>query len=173
MKTCLLFLFSLLLSVAGIAQNIPSARETEMMNEINYVRTNPEEYAQYVSDYLEYWDSDRSEIAAADELVKELRKMKPLDSLKFSQELYDAAVKHGKWMKSKAQFEHSDYDYGENLVAGDSTVRFAMLNLLIDSGVSGRGHRKNILDPEYKHVAVREVPGRVGEWKYVFIQEFE
>ena len=147
-------------------------REKKMLDEINYVRTQPKKYAEYINSYLDHWDSGSSERRTAEELRKQLLQMKPLKPLAFSKDLYDAAKKHGDWMKRTRRFEHSDLPYGENLVAGDSIIRFAMLNLLIDDGIPNRGHRKNILSPEYTETAAYEILGKVGSDTFVFIQEF-
>ena len=150
----------------------PTERELEMLNEVNYVRTNPVEYAAYIDEYTAYWQSDREEMAFAKELRTELLKMKPLDSLKWSPLLYHDAWTHGNWMKKTGNFAHSDYEWAENIVSGDDGIRFAVLNLIIDSGVQSRGHRRNILNPGYIEFACYEIPGKVGDWDYVFIQEF-
>jgi len=150
----------------------PTARELEMLNEVNYVRTNPVEYAKYIDEYTKAWGSDKEEVKAAAELKTQLLKMTPVDSLKWSPTLYHDAWTHGNKMKRTGKIEHSDYDWAENIVSGDEGVRFAVLNLLIDSGVPSRGHRKNILSPNYKEFACYEIPGSIGQWEYVFIQEF-
>lgn len=150
----------------------PTERELAMLNEVNYVRTNPAEYANFIVEYTNYWESDKEELAAAAELKKQLTTMIAVDSLRWSPLLYHDAFTHGNYLKRVKKFEHSNYDWAENIVSGDETVRFAILNLLIDSGVTSRGHRKNLLNPTYTEFAVYEVPGLVGDWDYVFVQEF-
>ena len=150
----------------------PTERELAMLDEVNYVRTNPIEYANYIESYTKFWESDREELAAAAELRKELTSMKKVDSLKWSPILYHDAFTHGNYLKKTKKFEHSDYEWAENIVSGDETVRFAIINLLIDSGIASRGHRKNLLNSNYTEFAVYEVPGLVGEWDFVFVQEF-
>lgn len=168
--TCLLILCY---TFPAVSQVEPTKREKLMLDEINYVRTHPQEYIQYIQSYLDFWDSEPSEISAAKELTKVLKKMKPVDSLVYSEELYLAAVKHGEWMQRTRKFEHSDLPYAENLVSGDDQIRFVVLSLLIDDGIPSRGHRKNILEPSYKEFAGYEILGKVGEDEFVFIQEFK
>ena len=172
MKTFGLILFFTFFTIAAVAQTEPTDREKEMLKEINYVRTNPQEYVQYVQSYLDHWDSGPSEIAAAKELTKILTKMKPLAPLEYSEELYLAAVKHGAWMLRTKKFSHSDLPYAENLVMGDDQIRFAVLSLLIDDGIPSRGHRKNILDPESKEFGCHEILGSFNDYEFIFIQEF-
>jgi len=150
----------------------PTARELEMMNEVNYVRTNPAEYAKYITEFIEYWESDDEEMKAAAELKKILLSMTPVDSVKWSPELYHDAFTHGNWMKKNNKFEHSDYDWAENLVCGNEGVRMSLLDLLIDGGVESRGHRTNILAPEHLEFSCYELIGTVEDCPFVFVQEF-
>ena len=146
----------------------PTDREMEMLNEVNYVRTNPKEYIKYIPEYTAVWGEEDEAL----ELKNILLKMKAVDSLKWSPLLYKDAVTHGNWMKTNSKFEHSDYEWAENLVCGLSTVRFAIIDLLIDAGTASRGHRKNLLDPEYTEFAAFEISGEIQDCPFVFIQEF-
>lgn len=143
-----------------------------MLDEINLVRTNPQDYIQYIDGYLEYWDASASERRTSKELIALLKKLKPLPPLTFSDELYQAAKKHGLYMKRSKRFKHSKMGYAENLVAGNESVRYAIIDLLIDDGIPSRGHRKNILNPEATVFACYEIEGTVGSWDFVFVQEF-
>lgn len=172
MRVIILMVCSLFVLV-GFSQRIPSEREMKMIDEINYVRTNPTAYIPYISEYLDIWDEGKSVRKVADELIDILKKMDPLDSLQFSQELYEDAVAHGNWMKKKNAFEHSKLEYAENLVGGDEKPRYAIVSLLIDDGVPSRGHRKNLLNPAYKFIACHEVLGEVKGQKFVFVQLFK
>ncbi|MGQ8338163.1 CAP domain-containing protein [Sunxiuqinia sp. A32] len=42
----------------------------------------------------------------------------------------------------------------ENIVYGHQDARHAVISMLIDDGVSNRGHRNNILDPEFQKIGV-------------------
>lgn len=143
-----------------------------MLEEINLVRTNPQDYIQYIDGYLDYWDASTSERKTSKELINILKKMTPVPALTFSDELYKAAKKHGQYMKRTKRFKHSRMGYAENLVAGNDNIRYAIIDLLIDDGIPSRGHRKNILDPEASVFGCYEVDGMVGRWDYVFVQEF-
>jgi len=146
----------------------PTSRELEMLDEVNYVRTNPVEYAKFIPEFTAVWGEE--DVAA--ELKSVLLKMTPVEKLKWSPTLYHDAFTHGNWMKSNDKFEHSDYDWAENLVCGLSTVRFAVLDLLIDANTDSRGHRRNILSPEHTEFASFEVDGKIQDCPFVFIQEF-
>jgi len=173
MRTRVLILICAISSIMSNAQSVPTERELEMIKEINHVRTNPIEYSKFLNAYLDYWGVEDSVKAIAKELIHILQKMRPLRSMQFSKQLHKAAIKHGKWMKEQDSFEHSENDFAENLVSGDSIVRFAVISLLIDDGVPSRGHRLNILNPLFTNVACHEIIGLVDEYNFVFIQEFE
>ncbi|MBN4077551.1 CAP domain-containing protein [bacterium AH-315-C20] len=155
------------------SQKLPSGKEMRMIEEINFVRTNPSGYIRYIQEYVDYWEEVDSVREIANDLIEILKELKPVSALEYSQDLYDAAIVHGIWMKKNNLFDHSDFDYAENLVSGDSLARYAVISLLIDDGVPDRGHRWNILDASYKWVACHMVSGMVGEDEYVFIQEFD
>lgn len=169
--------------------------ENEMIQEINLMRTSPQEYMQYVKEYMQdiRMDSDLSqafkdnEIAAARELISEMIRMRPVNELRPHQGLYEAAVKHGDDVKSMGELDHvgSDGSFpwdrianiakleegNENLVGGAKTVREAVIILLVDSGVAGRGHRLALMDPEWEYVACHQlgvIDGLENCWIQVF-----
>ncbi|MBU0486837.1 MAG: hypothetical protein KKA07_09745 [Bacteroidetes bacterium] len=105
-------LFMLLCSTLvlnAFSQNVPTEREMNMVDEINLVRTNPKAYIPFVYEYLNYWEADESVRKVGDELIRELKKMKPLDSLQFSQKLYDGAVAHDRHIMRKFKLLYSCY----------------------------------------------------------------
>lgn len=163
-----LFLFLPYFSSAQMTE-----REQQVLDEINRVRTNPKAYIPFIDEFLNANDSDASTRATANELKKELKKMKPVGALVFSKALYESCKKHGDYLAKTKKFVHSKGNYAENIQYGHNSVRYAVIDLLIDHGVPSRGHRKNILNPEYKHFAVYEVPGKVGNMEFLFIQQFD
>ena len=144
-----------------------------MIEEINYVRQNPKEYAQYIMSYCDYWESGAAEIREAKALIKILNKMKPVPALTFSEQLYKDGKGHANWMAKKDAFKHSKLPYGENLVGGEESVRMSVISLLIDYGIPSKGHRKNILNSGYTKVACIKAPGVIDEMDNIFVQEFE
>lgn len=151
----------------------PTEREKKMLDEINRFRQNPMAALPEIDKYLEFWESDASERAAAKELIAELKKLKPLPAIEFSQELYEQARKHGEWMKKYQKFQHSKNNVRENLVSGNEDITMAVIDLLIDDGVSNRGHRKNILHPENKIGACYEIIGEIDGIDFNFVQVFD
>jgi uncharacterized protein YkwD len=165
----LIIIFCLVLGFEAFSQ---TQREQEVIDEINLVRTNPQGYIQYIDPFLEYWGSGKEEIAAAEELKKELKNMKPLPAMEFSETLYTSSKKHGEYIRKTKRFEHSDCDCAENIQYGNSDIRYAVLDLLVDGGVASRGHRRNILSPSHKYVGVYEVLGSVEDMPFIFVQQF-
>jgi uncharacterized protein YkwD len=150
-----------------------TAREMEMVRVINTFRADPKSAIPLINQYLVLWDSDASERAAANELIRELNKTKPMDTLSFCPDLYKLAKEHGDWMKRTNRFQHSKYRFAENLVAGNEDVTMAVIDLLIDDGVPDRGHRKNLLNKDLKQVACYEIPGEVAKQGFNFVQIFK
>lgn len=168
-----------------------SSEELAMVDEINLARTNPAGYVRHIEDYIESIrkskDSSPS-ITAARELIAELKRMEPVAELRPSECMYRAAKKHGLEQKPSGDVNHQGRDGSwpwdrvlrecpgftdgnENIVGGPSDVRRAVVLLLVDEGIEGHGHRKNILDPNWRYVACYKV-GQVGEVPNSWIQDF-
>ncbi len=154
-------------------QRKPTDRELEMVHVINKFRANPDSIVPYVQVYLDFWEATPAEKATAKELIRQVKHTKPMDTLVFDTELFEMALKHGEWMKSKNRFAHSKYNLYENLVSGNEDVTMAVIDLLIDHGVSNRGHRKNLLNPELRRVACVKIEGEVARMGFNFIQIFD
>lgn len=150
-----------------------TSREQQMIDEINNLRTNPGRYCTYVEEYLQKHDADEDVKLAAKELVGILKNLKPLNPLAINPVMYNDAKQYGLLMAKKNVFEHSSLPYAENLSLGYKDIRDAIVDLLIDEGVPDRGHRKNLLSEKMKHVAVYELPGKVQDIAYCYVQEFK
>lgn len=177
-----------------------ATREKEMITEINMVRSNPKAYTLIVNEYIKELqdrllegnvaelDYLEDEIATATELIRELERMKPMSIVKPHPKLQQAAENHGINMSNTNNFNHrssngsTPFDRitgaapelatgAENLVAGHYNVRKAVLSLLVDANVTGRIHRKIILNPEWEFLACAEV-GKVGKLNDVWVQNF-
>jgi uncharacterized protein YkwD len=173
-------------------------REKDMIKEINLIRSNPKGYIAIVETYIENQKKMRSqitsgfeymdeEIKTAHELIKELEKTPKLSILLPHKGLYKAAKLHGEEGKKRGKLDHQskngDWPWdrilehavlkngGENLVGGLENVREAVLVLLVDSGIEGRGHRKALLTPDWIYVACYEV-GTVGDMPFYWVQNF-
>ena len=144
-----------------------------MVDEINLVRSDPAGYVKYVKEYIKKNKTGKQIKTAANELIAELQHLKPLNTLKVSPDLYLAARDYGKTMIENNSIEHSDLPYAENLSFGIENIRDAIIDLLIDDDVEGRGHRKNILRKNITMIGVVELQGKVEDFLYCYIQEFK
>jgi uncharacterized protein YkwD len=177
-------------------ENYMTDREKEMVTEINLVRSNPKAYADIIDQYIYELKTDRysdasyigEEIKTAKELIKELKTTEPMPVLQPHKGLYKAAKKHGEEGKQKGELNHegSDglwpWDRGEkyasdltesteNLVGGPQKVRRSVIILLVDTGIESRGHRKALLNPDWRYVTCYEV-GQVGDMPNYWVQMF-
>lgn len=170
-------------------------QEKAMIKEINLIRSNPRAYVAVVEKYVEYMKADnlnddfyKDEIIVAQELITELKNTPVLSILEPSEGIYRAAKIHGDEAKTIGSLDHQGQDGswpwdrvkkydtnmtdgGENIVGGLSDIRKAVLTLLIDSGIKGRGHRAALLHPDWTHVACYEV-GKVGDMPFMWLQNF-
>lgn len=111
----------------------------------------------------------QSNIDAAKELIIELNDTKSLGKLTFNSEMYKITKDHGTFLDSINTMQHKGKNGGfandrmeklnftivtENLVIDNGNVTSALIVLLVDARIDGRGHRKNLLDPKVEFVSV-------------------
>ena len=156
-----------------VAELKMSAREKQMVDEINLVRADPAGYAKHVKEYLKRSNAGKHTINAANELINELKQLQPLGSLIVNWDMYQQARDYGLVMMENNATDHSDLPYNENLSFGIENIREAVIDLLIDEDIPNRGHRRNILNKKVSYVAVHELPGTVEGFHNCYIQEFK
>jgi len=158
--------------------------EKEIVHEINLFRSNPADYAdKYIAPLAKnykgkvlYYPNDnplmtKEGVRAVNECVRELKNAAPLSTLYPNQALTKAADDHVNDQSKTGKTGHYGRDrslskqrierYGnwqeriaENIAYGANSARQIVIYLLVDDGVSDRGHRKNFLRPEFKYVGV-------------------
>ena len=164
--------------------------DKEMIKEINFVRQYPQVYASIVAKHLaeesNSWSGlSKEEYEAGVELMEELKVMTPSQLLYPKQCVYEAAKKHGEDCKKRGFTDHTGSDGSspfsrissfcrnlsgnENIVGGSKNARTLVIQLLIDGGISSRGHRYNMLNPSWKYVGCY---GYDGGNMYNCIQNF-
>jgi uncharacterized protein YkwD len=130
------------------------------------------------------------EVKALTTLINDLKKMKSLSVLKPDNGIYNAAKKHAddqnahEWKLMHVGTDGSHpwdritkfsptMTFGNENIAGNSkdsvTAKDIVIQLLIDSGIPGYGHRYNLLDPSWTHVACK---GEFYHSMYWWIQNF-
>lgn len=169
------------------AEYLTSA-ERAVIIEINMVRTDPAAYASNFLHPLRAYYRGRlfqypGEIAiqtnegiqALDECIRVLETSSPLSPLVPKKGLTLAARDHAKDQARTGQTGHTGSDgssfstrmnrygkwntsLGENLDYGNSQARRIVTSLLIDDGVTSRGHRKNLLNRSFNFIGTAVGP---------------
>lgn len=170
--------------------------ELTMLDEINLLRSNPAGYIQYVEQYrrelqrVEINSSAGPPYPTIDELIAELRRTPALPLLEPTPCLYEVAKKHGIYQQSIKTLTHDGPGFiqpferiiagckemgmilgNENLISGVPSIRGSVIELLVDHGVSKRGHRKNLLNPRWKYGVTYKV-GYIGQSPHSWVQKF-
>ncbi len=155
--------------------------EKALLEEINFARTNPKQYANILKNMLQYFDGklykEPGEItlitnegaAAVNEAINFLMNTQPIQALELSEGLSKACRDHVLDQGPKGAFGHDGSDgstpwdriakYGkangymaENISYGAKTARKVIVQLIVDDGVASRGHRTNIFNKNLNFV---------------------
>ncbi|OMJ70044.1 hypothetical protein SteCoe_32082 [Stentor coeruleus] len=166
-----------------VSRNLPEA----VLVELNLCRSNPAKYSDKLAATLKYYNENVFEKPGAipieteegpdnvQECIDQLKATKALAPIKWSDVLAKAAQVHVDDIGPAGAMGHTGTDnsdpgerierfgqwegtIGENIDYGDSTPEDIVVNLLIDDGVSTRGHRTNILKPEHLFAGVAYGP---------------
>ncbi len=145
----------------------------QVLLELNRARTNPKKYARKLKVLLKYYKGKRfkrpGEItiltqegkSAVKEAIRFLERTSAIGPLKMSRGMSLAALDHVKDQapsgrtghtgrdgsdpfKRMARYGKWQYTAGENIDYGSNKADRIVMSLIIDDGVPGRGHRKNI-----------------------------
>jgi uncharacterized protein YkwD len=139
-----------------------------VIRELNLARENPGSYATLVAESRPLHMIEHGR--AVDEAVRFLKKARPLPPLTLSPGMSHAAADHCA-EQIGGQLGHDGNDrsspgdrinrygtwsatWGENISYSRKTAREVVLALIIDDGVRGRGHRKNIFNPKFNVAGV-------------------
>lgn len=146
-------------------------------------RTAPREYSSFLEQYKKYYDKKllrlpgetpiltKEGVGAAVEAIRFLHSVKPLPPLNPSKGMSSGAKDHVKDQGTSGSSQHKGRDgsqpwdrvnrygtweksIGENIAFGSDKARNIVMGLIIDDGVSGRGHRKNIFNPDFRVIGV-------------------
>ena len=145
------------------------ASSLAVLHEINLARTNPHAYAQFIMTYAD--PRSKNDPRAMEEAVRFLEHAKPLPPLAYSEGLSRSAETHVLDQGSAGTFGHQGTDHsspfdrmarfgrwitgaGENISYGISDSRQIVISLIVDAGVFGRGHRKNLFLARYAEAGV-------------------
>ncbi len=130
-----------------------------------------------------YFDKNGNEnltfegVAAVDDAIAALKKQTPLPAISLSEGLILAAEAHLKDITTVDGFGHKGSDgsqpsdranrfgsapYGvyENITGVSKTAQEIIIQTLIDDGFPSRGHRKNLLSSDLKHIGIAFGPSK-------------
>ncbi len=170
-------------SHVGEGFGVLSPLERAVFYEINRARTDPRGCASLLEKWKPYFHDNLlkfpGEIAietkegwkAVAEAIQFLRFTKPVASLILYKGMSLGARDHVRDLISSGRIGHTGTDgsqpwdrvsrygtfkkpIGENISFGPSQAQSIVMGLIIDDGVSGRGHRKNIFNPLFHAVGV-------------------
>lgn len=167
-----------------------NTQEKAMLKEINFARCYPKIYAKVIANHLIKFGNKLSfnDFIAGQEIVEELTNMPMQKPLLPDERLYKSAKIHGMDMVKRGYGGHTGSDNSspfdriknvlgasyikgqENLVGG-SSPSVSVINLLIDGGIGSRGHRYNVINPEWTHAGCYWA-GKVGNMPDNYVQNF-
>ena len=180
--------------------NYLNSFEKELILEMNKHRQDPAGYAEkfiatiaksYEGKILRYPGDKplktKEGVSALNECVRDLKRAKSVPILYPSAGLSKAASDHvedqsqsgrtghigGDRSSVKSRIERYgkwDIRIGENIAYGGKYAQQIIIYLLIDDGVNGRGHRKNMLNPDFKITGVAS--GKHPEYGSMFVMDF-
>jgi uncharacterized protein YkwD len=175
MRRFLFALLTLLVFHGAKAENDSSSNGVSargVIHEMNLARTNPAAYATHIEQMRANFHGNvlvlpgrtmwrtKEGIRALDEAIRFLHRAQPLPPLALSPGMSRAAADHCA-DQAGGQIGHGDpagrmnrygrwgSRWGENVSYGKSSARDIILALIIDDGLPGRKHRKNIFNPAF------------------------
>lgn len=155
--------------------------EAQLLAEINFARTHPQDYALRLElEPVTAWErtlAGPTDAAARAEAIAFLRRQAPLPPLDADQALAAAAREHVTVQGPEGLTGHEDPDgapfdarlrrhgvdaasEGENIAYGPVRPADVVRELIIDSGVASRGHRRNIFGAGFEAAGVTCGPHR-------------
>lgn len=154
----------------AIAPSLVHAADLEeaVLDEVNYVRAHPAKYADELRRAPD-WAFEQEEPGAVEEAIDFLERQQPLAPLKGDRRLDAAARQHAQRQAARGDVGHGPAGSlgvrlraagvfaglsAENISYGSDDARAIVRQLIIDSRVAGRGHRRNIFTASYSAAGV-------------------
>lgn len=176
-----------------------TAFERAVVQEMSDARVRPRAYARYLRELRPYfvgtlWNRPdrvplRTEegVAAVDEAIAFLESAQPLGPLRFNEGLARAARRHARDIGPRGSLDHAGSDgsrlsdrlnrlgtwhglIAENIATNEEDPRQVVLQLLIDDGVPGRGHRRTLFNPDLHQAGAGSGPHR--DYRTVTVIDF-
>ena len=170
-----------LLLLSAFAGADERSLDSDVLNELNLARTQPKAYARALEDAANYrWrvSGAYDDPVAFEEAVEFLERQHSLAPLGPDPALEGAALAHAQYQGDQGTFGHEGPGgetlgerlrrhgafaslMAEDISYGYASPREVVLQLIVDSGVPGRGHRNNIFNPAFRQAGVACGPHRV------------
>lgn len=176
-----------------------SGLEQSIVEELNLARTQPQIYARFLEEHRTHFQgknivrpgkvtiATNEGTRAVDEAIRALKNQKPLPAMTISKGMSQAAKDHVKDTGPRGITGHSSsngkspfdrinrygkwlHTAGENISYGYNDARSVIIQLLVDDGVPGRGHRKNLLSTAFNVVGVACGPHKA--YRFMCVQDF-
>lgn len=176
-----------------------SELEQDVVRELNLARMNPGLYSVLLTEYKKYYDGmylkipgritivTNEGVKAVDEAIKFLKVQNKISPFKISKGMSLAARDHVADQSKKGTIGHTGSDKstpftrmnrygnwlstaGENIDYGNNIAREIVFSLIIDDGVSNRGHRTNIFNTNFEVVGV--ACGEHKTYRYMCVMTF-
>ena len=164
-----------------------SLEERALYYWVNVLRSNPPLFRKQIIDpFLEQFPEAKTSFAKS--LLSDLDNQAPLSLVAPSELLAITSREHANDIAFKQkEISHSSSDgrsfqqrmkdagittcAGENILEGNKDALKAIVILLIDQGVPGKGHRKTLLNPSFDLMGCSFVPKKNSE-NYILVQLF-
>lgn len=163
--------------------------ERAVVQEMSDARVRPRAYAKHLRELRDAFEGTlwqrpgrvalRTEegVAALDEAIAFLESTRPVGPLRFNEGLALAARRHAQDLGPRGALDHAGSDgsrlsdrlnrlgtwhglVAENISTGETEARQVVIQLLIDDGVPGRGHRRNLFNPDLHQAGAGSAPHR-------------
>lgn len=164
----------LLLLLLSTAAAHADSLASQVLDEINFARTQPQQYAQIIATRA---DNSRGSEGprAVTEAVAFLQRARPAPALAWSQGISSAALSHAldvgprggsghkgshgetPWARM-ARFGSWQGYAGENIDYGHCDARSIVISLIVDNGVSNRLHRANLFNRKFHVTGIAVAP---------------
>ncbi|MBK9796534.1 MAG: CAP domain-containing protein [Holophagaceae bacterium] len=199
MRFAALLLIALALPGQEAAVPKATAFERAVVQEMSDARTAPRAYARHLRELRGFFEGMlwhrpgrvplRTEegVAALDEAIAFLEAVRPVGPLRFNEGLARAARLHAQDIGPRGALEHLGADgaklstrlnrlgtwhgtIGENIGTLEEDPRQVVIQLLVDDGVPGRGHRLNLFNPDFHQAGAGRAPHR--EYRVVTVIDY-
>jgi len=191
MRFAALLLVTLALVAQDVSPLKVTAFERAVVQEMSDARTAPRAYAKHLRELRGFFEGTfwhrpgrvplRTEegVAALDEAIAFLEAVRPVGPLRFNEGLARAARLHALDIGPRGALDHLGSDgaklstrlnrlgtwhgtIGENIGTLEEDPRQVVIQLLVDDGVPGRGHRQNLFNPDFHQAGA----GRAAHREY-------